>query len=143
MKELKELLSKLREALISTLPITAIVYIPALTPWFNLSAVELVTFSVGAVLLLLGVCFVPGLLITVAEPDLQVLAAQISAVMNGTVPVYAAGVGCGRSCKGTGALPRKRIRSFVISLDFSGFASGDLLPTDGQISTKPLEKSCE
>ena len=126
---LKELHLKLREALISTLPITAIVYILALTPWFNLSAVELITFSVGAVLLvvgiglfnlgadlamtpmgthvgaglsrqrklllLLGVCFVLGLLITVAEPDLQVLASQVSAVMNGTVLVYAVGIGVG------------------------------------------------
>ena len=126
---MKELRSKIWEALISTLPITAIVFILALTPWFDLSSVELITFTVGAVmlvlgiglfnlgadlamtpmgthvgaglsrqrklLLLLGVCFVLGLLITVAEPDLQVLAAQVSAVMNGTVLVYAVGIGVG------------------------------------------------
>ena len=34
---------------------------------------------------LLSVCFVMGLLITVAEPDLSVLAGQVGAVMNGTV----------------------------------------------------------
>ena len=126
---MRELLSKIREALVSTLPITAIVYILTLTPWFDLSAVELITFSLGAVLLVLGiglfnlgadlamtpmgthvgaglsrqrklllllsVCFVLGLLITVAEPDLQVLAAQVSAVMNGTVLVYCVGIGVG------------------------------------------------
>ena len=45
--------------------------------------------------LLLIVCFVLGMLITVAEPDLQVLAGQVSAVMNGTVLIYAVGFGVG------------------------------------------------
>ena len=126
MRELKE---KIKEALLSTLPITAIVYILALTPWFDFSSTELVTFTVGAVLLvvgiglfslgadmamtpmgthvgaglsrqkklalLLGVCFVLGMLITIAEPDLQVLANQVSSVMNGTVLIYAVGAGVG------------------------------------------------
>ena len=35
------------------------------------------------------------MLITIAEPDLQVLAKQVSAVMNGTVLVYAVGIGVG------------------------------------------------
>ena len=126
---MKELREKIQEALISTLPITAIVYLLALTPWFDFTGTELITFSVGAVLLVLGiglfslgadmamtpmgahvgaglsrqkklflllaVCFVLGMLITIAEPDLQVLAKQVSAVMNGTVLVYAVGVGVG------------------------------------------------
>ena len=126
---MKELWLKIKEALISALPITAIVYMLALTPLFEFSVVELITFSVGAVLLILGiglfnlgadiamtpigthvgaglakqrklglllaVCFVLGMLITVAEPDLQVLAKQVSAVMNGTVLIYAVGVGVG------------------------------------------------
>jgi len=126
---LKELWSKIKEALVSALPITAIVYIMALTPWFNFSTTELITFTIGAVLLILGiglfnlgadlamtpmgthvgaglskqrklglllaVCFVLGMLITIAEPDLQVLATQVSAVMNGTVLVYAVGFGVG------------------------------------------------
>ena len=126
---LKVLWEKIKEALISTLPITAIVYILSLTPWFNFSQAELVTFSVGAVLLVLGiglfnlgadlamtpmgtqvgaglsrqknlgllltVCFVLGMLITIAEPDLQVLANQVSAVMNGTLLIYAVGFGVG------------------------------------------------
>ena len=128
---MKELRSKIWEALISALPITAIVYVLALIPWFDfdLTNTELITFSVGAVLLVLGiglfnlgadlamtpmgthvgaglsrqrklgllltVCFVLGMLITIAEPDLQVLAKQVSAVMNGTVLIYAVGAGVG------------------------------------------------
>ena len=120
---------KIWEALLSALPITAIVYLISLLPGFNFSGSELITFSVGAIMLvlgiglfnmgadlamtpigssvgaglsrqrklglLLGVCFVLGMLITIAEPDLQVLANQVSAVMNGTVLVYAVGAGVG------------------------------------------------
>ncbi|MBR2047551.1 MAG: DUF1538 domain-containing protein [Oscillospiraceae bacterium] len=126
MKELKE---KILEALVSAMPITVIVYLMALTPLFEFSRVELITFTAGAVLLVLGiglfslgadlamtpmgthvgsglskqrklglllaVCFVLGMLITIAEPDLQVLANQVSAVMNGTVLIYAVGIGVG------------------------------------------------
>ena len=52
---MKELRSKIWEALLSALPITAIVYILALTPWFHLNSTELITFSVGAVLLIFGI----------------------------------------------------------------------------------------
>ena len=45
--------------------------------------------------LLLLVCFALGFLITVAEPDLTVLADQVSAVMNGTVLIACVGVGVG------------------------------------------------
>ena len=119
------------EALVSALPITAIVYLVALLPIFDfqLTTAEMVTFSIGAVLLvlgiglfslgadlamtpmgshvgsglsrqkklglLLGVCFVLGMLITIAEPDLQVLANQVSAVMNGTLLIYTVGIGVG------------------------------------------------
>jgi len=126
---LKELWEKIKEALISALPVTAIVYVLALTPLFDLSLTEVITFTVGAVFLVLGiglfslgadlamtpmgthvgsglskqkklglllsVCFMLGMLITIAEPDLQVLASQVSAVMNGTVLVYAVGLGVG------------------------------------------------
>ena len=122
-------MDKIKESLISALPITAIVYVLALTNWFSLSTAELITFTVGAVMLVLGlglfslgadlamtpmgsyvgsglskqrklilllaVCFVLGMLITIAEPDLQVLATQVSAVMNGTVLIYAVGAGVG------------------------------------------------
>ena len=126
---MRELRSKILEALLSALPITAIVYVMALLPWFSFSGTELITFTIGAVLLILGiglfnmgadlamtpmgthvgsglsrqkklwlllsVCFVLGMLITIAEPDLQVLAGQVSAVMNGTLLIYTVGIGVG------------------------------------------------
>lgn len=45
--------------------------------------------------LLLSVCFVMGLLITVAEPDLSVLATQVADVINGTALIVCVGVGVG------------------------------------------------
>ncbi|MBR4863840.1 MAG: DUF1538 domain-containing protein [Oscillospiraceae bacterium] len=121
--------TKIKEALISALPITLIVYLLALLPWFNFTGAELITFTISAVmlilgiglfnlgadlamtpmgthvgaglsrqrklLLLLGVCFALGMLITVAEPDLQVLANMVKTVMNGTVLIYAVGIGVG------------------------------------------------
>ena len=45
--------------------------------------------------LLLGAAFVLGLLITVAEPDLSVLAGQVRAVLDGTLLVFTVGVGVG------------------------------------------------
>ena len=126
---MKELRSKILEALLSALPITAIVFILSFLPWFDFSATELITFSIGAVLLVLGiglfnmgadlamtpmgthvgaglsrqkklwlllsVCFVLGMLITIAEPDLQVLAEQVKAVMNGQLLIYTVGIGVG------------------------------------------------
>ena len=126
---MKELKAKIVEALISALPITAIVYVLSLLPWFDLTATELITFTIGAVFLVLGiglfnlgadlamtpmgvhvgaglskqkklwllllVSFIMGVLITVAEPDLQVLANQVKSVMNGTLLIYAVGLGVG------------------------------------------------
>ena len=54
---MKELWAKIREALVSALPITAIVYIVALLPWFDFSSLELITFGISAVLLILGIGF--------------------------------------------------------------------------------------
>ena len=102
---MKQLLIKLREAFISVLPVAAIVLILAATPLTDFSSTELITFSVSAVFLVIGialfnlgadlamtpmgshvgvgltkskkltvllvVCFVMGILITVAEPDLD------------------------------------------------------------------------
>ena len=55
---MKEIRGKILEALLSALPITVIVYLMALTPWFNLNTAELITFSVGAVLLIFGIAAV-------------------------------------------------------------------------------------
>ena len=46
---MRELWSKIKEALISALPVTTIVYIMSLTPLFDFSQTELITFSIGAV----------------------------------------------------------------------------------------------
>ncbi len=126
---MRELRAKIGEALVSALPITLIVYIIALFPGFSFNKNELISFTAGAVLLILGiglfnmgadiamtpmgthvgaglsrqkaiwlllsVCFVLGVLITVAEPDLQVLANQVSSVMNGKLLVYTVGFGVG------------------------------------------------
>ena len=43
--------------------------------------------------LLLGVCFAMGILITVAEPDLTVLANQVSTIMNPKLLIYTVGAG--------------------------------------------------
>lgn len=125
----KALLKKLKESLISVLPVTVIVLIISFTPICDLSVKETVAFSVSAVFLVLGiglfnlgadlamtpmgehvgsgltkskkitvllsVCFFMGLLITVAEPDLSVLAEQVSTVMNSTVLIVTVGVGVG------------------------------------------------
>lgn len=45
--------------------------------------------------ILISVCFLMGLLITIAEPDLSVLAGQVKAVMNSTVLIVTVGVGVG------------------------------------------------
>lgn len=126
---MKELRGKIRESLISALPVTVIVYLLSVTPLLDVSIGELITFTIGAVLLVLGIglfsmgadlamtpmgahvgaglsrqrklwllcgiCFLLGMLITIAEPDLQVLANQVRTVMNGTVLIACVGVGVG------------------------------------------------
>ncbi len=46
-------------------------------------------------LLILSVCFAMGVLITVAEPDLSVLATQVQEAINGTALIVTVGVGVG------------------------------------------------
>lgn len=110
----KILFAKLKEALISVLPVTVIVL--TLLPLLGFSTDEIIIFAVAAFFLVIGigffnlgadlamtpmgsqvgsgltkskklaillsVCFVMGLLITVAEPDLSVLASQVSSVIS-------------------------------------------------------------
>ena len=47
------------------------------------------------IILLVSVCFVLGLLITIAEPDLTVLAHQVEQVMNSTLLIVSVGLGVG------------------------------------------------
>ena len=126
---INSLKDKLKESLVSVLPVSLIVLILSLTPWVNISGGELVVFGIATILLIIGiglfnlgadmamtpmgqyigegltsskklglllsVAFVMGLLITIAEPDLSVLASQVSAVMNGTLLIVTVGVGVG------------------------------------------------
>ncbi len=125
----KILLSKIKEALVSVLPVAAIVLLLNLTPLVNFTGLEMGVFVVSAFFLILGiglfnmgadlamtpmgeqigsgltksgnlpillaVCFAMGLLITVAEPDLSVLANQVGEVLNGTLLIVTVGVGVG------------------------------------------------
>ena len=120
---------KIKEALVSVLPVTVIVVILHFTPWIQLTNMELIIFLASALLLIIGiglfnlgadmamqpmgeqvgaslmktkkikviaiVCFVMGVLITIAEPDLSVLASQVSDVINQTVLIVSIGVGVG------------------------------------------------
>ena len=120
---------KLKESLISVLPVSALVFILSVTPWVDISTKELAFFSLSAFLLIVGiglfnvgadmamtpmgqyigegltkskrlgillsVCLLMGVLITIAEPDLSVLAEQVSAVMNGKLLIVTVGVGVG------------------------------------------------
>lgn len=118
---------KISEAVRSVIPVSAIVFFLIIT-FFPVEAEMLVTFLVGAVLLIVGmglfnlgadvamnpmgeyvgskmaasrkifvvvlVSFFVGLLITVSEPDLQVLANQISSIPN-IVLLLSVGIGVG------------------------------------------------
>ena len=126
---MRALWDKLKESLISVLPVTFIVLILNLTPLINLSTREVVIFLVCNVLLIFGiglfnlgsdlamspmgeqigaslikskkilvilfVCFLMGLFITIAEPDLTVLANQVKDVINPTLLIVLVGVGVG------------------------------------------------
>ena len=121
--------AKLKESLVSVMPVSLLVVILSFTPWVDLSPHDLYVFVGAAIFLILGislfnlgadmamtpmgqyigegltsakkmgllltVAFIMGLLITVAEPDLSVLASQVSAVMNGSVLIITVGVGVG------------------------------------------------
>ncbi len=127
----KSLAAKIKEALLSVLPVTFIVLIISFTPLINVSERELVVFVISALFLVLGiglfnlgadlamtpmgehvgsgltkskriglmltVGFIMGVLITIAEPDLSVLAGQIGNVIpgGGTVLIFTVGAGVG------------------------------------------------
>ena len=123
------LIKKLKESLVSVLPIVAIVLILNLTPIINFTIPEIAVFLISAVFLILGialfnlgadmamtpmgehigsgltklkslslllsVCFAMGILITVAEPDLTVLANQVSTIMSSRALIFTVGAGVG------------------------------------------------
>ena len=120
---------KLKESLLSVLPVSVLVVALSLTPWVDIPLREINIFVAGALMLILGiglfnlgadmamtpmgqyigegltkskkmgiligVAFVMGTLITIAEPDLAVLAVQVSSIMNGYVLIATVGVGVG------------------------------------------------
>ena len=125
----KILFEKIKESMISVMPVALIVLLLACTPLLDLSLTEVIVFCVCAVLLIIGIglfnmgadiamtpmgvqvgaglsksrkigvllgsCFVLGVLITVAEPDLSVLASQVAGVINPTLLIVCVGVGVG------------------------------------------------
>ena len=126
----KSLFLKLKESLISVIPITAIVFVLSFTPIFSLSLKERLTFIIcsvflifgialfnmgadvsmtpmgeyvgyaltkkGKLILLLSSALIMGTLITVAEPDLTVLASQVKTIINSsTLLIITVGVGVG------------------------------------------------
>jgi len=171
---LRELYEKIKESLVSALPITLIVYLLALTPWFNLTETELLTFTISAVMLIVGLglfsmgadlamtpmgthvgsglskqrklglllvaCFVLGLLITIAEPDLSVLANQVSSVMNGTVLIYAVGLGVGAFLVVAvlRIVFRKQLSNILMLFYMLLFAAALLLAANGNMGLLPL-----
>ena len=171
---MKVLLEKIKEALVSALPITAVVYVMALLPWFDFSAKELPLFTACAVLLIVGigmfnlgadlamtpmgsqvgsglsrqgkpvvlcvVCFLMGLLITVAEPDLQVLANQVRSVMNGTLLIYTVGIGVGGFLVIAilRIVSKRRLGTILMLFYMLLFALALILSEQGKISLLPM-----
>jgi len=120
---------KVKEALISVLPVSLIVLILSFTPLISLGKHEILVFVVCAILLVIGIAlfnlgadmamtpmgekagssltktkklsiivpviFLMGLLITIAEPDLSVLASQVSSVLKPVTLIYSIGLGVG------------------------------------------------
>lgn len=125
----KQLLLKIKEALVSVLPVTGIVILLSFTPLVNFSIKEMIVFCVSAIMLVIGiglfnlgadlamtpmgeqvgvgltksksinilliVCFALGVFITIAEPDLSVLASQVKELVSGTVLIVCVGLGVG------------------------------------------------
>ena len=121
--------SKLKESLVSVLPVTLIVLLLNFTPLINFTAAETLAFVISALALIVGmglfnlgadiamtpmgeqvgaglsrskkigvlllVCFAMGVFITVAEPDLAVLATQTAGLIDGTMLIITVGVGVG------------------------------------------------
>ncbi|MBQ9121755.1 MAG: DUF1538 domain-containing protein [Clostridia bacterium] len=93
------------------------------------------------------VCFVLGILITIAEPDLQVLAEQIPSVPNSTL-IWAVAIGVGAFLAIALLRSRKNIPLSYLLLIFYGviivlafFAPGDFIPAafdSGGVTTGPI-----
>ena len=180
------LLKKLKESLVSVIPIVAIVFVLNLTPLINFSTAEIAVFLISAVFLilgialfnlgadlamtpmgehigsgltklkslplLLGVCFAMGILITVAEPDLTVLANQVSNIMSAKLLIFTVGAGVGlllviAVLKIVIRMPLSKLLMFFYMLLFAVTAilietgNGNLIPMgfdSGGVTTGPI-----
>ena len=166
--------SKIKEALLSALPITLSVYVLSLLPWFNFTSGELLVFTISAVLLIIGiglfnlgadlamtpmgthvgaglsrqrklllllaVCFVLGMLITVAEPDLQLLGEQVKSVMSSKLLVYSVGFGVGAFLVIAilRIVFRRRLGTILMLFYMLLFASALLLAVNDRLDLLPL-----
>ncbi len=171
---MKSLLEKIKEALMSVLPIVAIVLVLVFTPLVHLSVAEISTFLVSTIFLVIGiatfnlgadlamtpmgtsvgsglakkrklglliaVAFLLGLLITIAEPDLQVLASQVSKVINSTLLIVGIAVGVGLFI--VVAILRivfkKSLSNILMLFYMLLFAVGILVIINGNIDLLPL-----
>ena len=125
----KSLFSKLKESILSIVPISLLVLILGLTPIGSFNSTEIIVFVISAIVLIIGmslfnlgadiamtpmgeysgigltktkkllilliISFVLGFLITIAEPDLQVLSNQVESIINNTLLIVTVGVGVG------------------------------------------------
>ncbi len=180
------LLKKIKESLVSVLPIVAIVFVLNLTPLIDFSSAEMSAFLISALFLIFGiglfnlgadlamtpmgehigsgltklkslsillsVCFAMGILITVAEPDLTVLANQVSKIMDSTLLIVTVGVGVGlllvvAIIKIVTRKPLSSLLMFFYMMLFAVTAilistgNGDLLPMgfdSGGVTTGPI-----
>lgn len=167
---MKNLFLKIKEALISILPITLLVVILNFTPLVNLDTREIIIFVVSALLLIVGialfnlgadmamtpmgekvgsgltktkslpivliVCFLLGFFITIAEPDLTVLAGYVQKVMSSTLLKASVGLGVGMFLiisilRMTG---RSDLSSILVYLYFVLFAISSILIVQGKES---------
>lgn len=118
---LRDLWAKIKEAIISILPVTLMIILLGFTPLYDLKASEFVTFIISAIVLMIGIGFfslgadiamqpmgeqvgsnliktrklpliifitlILGILVTIAEPDLTVIAKQIGTAVNTNLSV--------------------------------------------------------
>lgn len=170
----RALVSKLKESLVSVLPVSVIVLLIACTPLVNLSGKEILVFSLSSLFLILGiglfnmgadlamtpmgqhmgegltksrrisvllsVCFVMGVLITVAEPDLSVLAGQVEAVIPSTRLILTVGIGVGLFLllAVVKILLQKELSSLLLFFYLLLFALATLLADKGKGNFLPL-----
>jgi len=92
------------------------------------------------VIIILSVCFAMGIFITIAEPDLAVLAEQVKDIMNGKLLIYTIGIGVGLFLllSVIKIIFRKPLSSMLMFFYMMLFAFSALLIANGGSSLIPL-----